>query len=226
MTFPTIVSSASSANLSGASVGLSMPSGLVAGNALVLFTQYTGGSGYNVSGWDLVATAADSSAASALAIWRKLCTGSDTATLTTNDSLSHVGASICHQISGWSGTLADITGTAANPGTTASGTLDSPNHTAPFTRDNLWFTVGAGTGAPAMTEPTGYTGNASTALYGTNAATLAQAWRNSNAGSENPGAWTGNLTARIYATVVVPPAVSEPYVESRRRRRQLTMLVR
>ena len=208
MAFPFIVTTGSTANLSvTGSASLTAPSSIVAGNLLLLLVQCTGVNGYSVSGaGTLLGFSADSSAASVLACYVKAAAGGDTATITPGDASAHSAAAFWHQIAGWSGNLSDITLAANNPGTTALGSLDPPNLSAAFTRDNLWFAAGAGTGAPSSitAAPTNYSGLTVNG-YGSNAGTLCYATRNLNASSENPGTFTGSLQARINMTVCVAP---------------------
>ncbi len=206
---PTVVNSATTNNGLAASVSLTMPSGLVVGNTLLLLL-YGGRSttqAFSVSGWTLIGSLANSSNTNeaAAAYAHAITTGSETATWTTDDSAVRGVGAICHQLQDC-GAIADFKSAGTNNGA-GPAVPDSPSLTAAANTDNLWFTLGAGSGTPTMTAPTNYT-NLSTATLGLSSYTVAQARRALLAGTENPGAWTGSLTRPVGLTVSVPPRVS------------------
>lgn len=222
MAFPTITGGPTATqNASGSSISVTMPGGIVAGELLLLFCAVTGAS-HSVSGWTSIASSLSGSGGSVVACWAKVAAGSDTATI--SPSGSQQGGAIVHRIGGWSGVLADVTGTATNQGVTTAAP-NPPNHTAPYLRDNLWFAVGGGNGTPSMTAPANY-GSLSTALLGGSSAILAQASRALNAASENPGAFTGSVGNPTVMTIAVPPPVAAPLLFQQRRRRFRPLLNR
>lgn len=204
---PTVVNTALSQNKTGSSVALTMPSSLVADRLLLLLTDWgQGASGYNVSGWTLITNALTQNTAVGIAAWAQVSTGSNTATVTTNDVSSQNGCAICYQISGWSGTLANVTGTGANNGA-GPATPDPPSHTGTYFRDNLWIAVGARFSAVGSdAAPTNY-GNLQVALLNSSTYTYASAERALNTQTENPGAFSPSGAQPVAMTICIPPLI-------------------
>lgn len=222
MAFPTVNGSiAATANASGTTMNATMPSGIVAGELLLLLVA-CGGTGHDVSGWTEVTSGLSPSGGSVLAAWVKEAVGSDTAVLNPDGAGSQVAGMICMRIGGWSGVLSDVTGVSANQGITTAAP-NPPSHTALYTRDNLWIAVGAGNGDPGS-APTNYTGFSSVDLA-SSASVMEQARRALNALTENPGAFGGTVGNPGTMTIVIPP----PPITSlppRRSRRYAHLLVR
>jgi hypothetical protein len=203
VTFPNVVNSATT-NTTGGSTTVTMPASIVPGNLLllVLGDNIASGSPSISSGWTSVGST-NVSTFLFVNVWAKVAAGGDTATITL--PASSPGGVIVYQISGWSGTIADI----GYAGASGGSPVNPPALTMTAgSQDYLWFAVAMAGGVAS--QPTGAPANyTNLTTFGSASGYVATAQRDLTASSEDPGAFTGGSgSATIGATIAVAPSVS------------------
>ena len=154
MTFPTIQTTNSTDTAANTTHVMNMPSGIVAGDLLLVFFATDGDNTItNWGGFSELDQQWDTRDIFG-AVGYKIAAGSDTLTITT--SVSEPSSAIIYRIDGWHGT------TQPEISTFAYGTNDSPNATIVTPSwsqgDTLWITVCANDGNKTVTGyPTNYT---------------------------------------------------------------------
>ncbi|MGE5512371.1 MAG: hypothetical protein ACM31O_14080 [Bacteroidota bacterium] len=197
MAFPAIAAFNTSAvgPSSSTTHNVALPSGIVAGNLLlVVICTYGGQVPATPAGWaslGVVTWANSIGGPGKLCLFRKTATGSEGATQAFTTSVADNSAHISLRITGWNGT--DI---AASAGVDQDNTA-SPNPDALTpgwgAADDLWLAImSCGGAAPAISSPpAAYTTAAQVTVNdGGGTFRLAVASRQLNAASDNPGAFT------------------------------------
>ena len=200
MTFPVVASrtATSFSSTSGTSHNVNMPATVNAGDLLLMFfASFSGGIGATTlgaapSGWTKVAETDGSRCQSAL--FMKVADGTEDST-TVNITTSPGRSAVAHvlRITGWYGALSGVEQAVAT--STSNHQPDPPNLTPSWgAKDTLWiasYCVGDDN-ATFTTAPTNYTngqGDISGASVN-NSAEVGTAYRELNATSEDPGAFT------------------------------------
>lgn len=212
MTFPIVSnsSSGSSATTSTTAHVVTLPTGIVAGNLLLISTTNdanTASSLTTPSGWNSLYNANTASANMAV-LWR-LATGSEGATLALTWSTAGRGTWVAYQVSGWN--------KASTPAIASTTYVSINNPQSPALTpswgalDTLWITTLGFTrsGVTVSTYPASYSDNQ---LYVQNSSIgLAHsvfATRNNATATETPGAFLlSNTTTGAAATIGIRPGV-------------------
>lgn len=208
MTFPVVeTETVSEQGSAGTSHPVSLPSGIVAGNLILVFFQIDTSSGSTVTfpaGWTKFVEDQHASAGSRLiCAWRK-ATGGETG-VTVTSSTSERSAHCSYRIRD-----ADDPDTQPPEANSVDG-VNSPSLTPTGgAKDYLWFTVIGANGNVVLTNPGGGYGNQSAESRTTNNS-IAAARRELNASSDDPGSWSSGASFNVVATVAVHPT-SEPTV--------------
>lgn len=203
MAFPSVASSSSNTASSTSSVATTFPTGVTAGDLLILLIASISASALGgFTGWTKLNTNTTSSGKFDSA-YRTFQAGDTAPTITGTFST-------------YAWLMLRITGTdpAVTPpgigtfGTSASGQPDPPAYTPTYgQKDTLWIAAASATGNAIPTAaPTNYTGLVqASALAGP---TVGTGTRQLNAASEDPGAFTGFSGTWYSATLAVPPVSS------------------
>lgn len=194
---PVLETSASSTiNSAGTSHSVTMPSGITAGDIIIVFASFNVATG-NVSdpggGWNYEENTYGSN--TAVMLW-KVATGSDTLTITTTSSAT--SAHVAFRISG--GTTVSSTG-ALGPGVSAS---DPPNHDAGVVRNYLWLAAAHTNTADLTGSPSGYSTIVKARETG-NSRTVGGGTRANRASSEDPGTFSSATDNNYVRTVAIHP---------------------
>ena len=212
MAFPVVSSSAlSSRGSADLADVITMPSGIVAGDLILVFhsTDVGGGTRTWSNGFTELK---DEDPTSNVGIGYKIAAGGDTLTIT--KTVSERFSAIALRITSWHGTTppevaAAVTGTSVNPN---SGSL-SPSWGA---ADTMWITMhghDTTTSDSSITAwPTNYTQNQIQGTYFSSSGEPNLATRELNAATEDPGAFTQSLSRpwRAYTVAVRPSAGAPP----------------
>ncbi|MDA3624265.1 hypothetical protein OU415_02385 [Saccharopolyspora sp. WRP15-2] len=179
---------------------ITMPSGIVVGNLLLVVFSSDGSPTCTASaGWTKLGQASNGTAVTGAVFW-KYAVGGDTCTVTT--SASEQSSHVVLRITGTTGTP---TGTAAN----ASGTNSNPpSHSALVLADHLWVATRSGDSTTVATAaPASYATLQSIAAAGTGGASTNTAERTVTASlTEDPGTFTSATAPWVSWTLAVPPA--------------------
>lgn len=220
MTFPVIASSNTTADTSSTSVTVSMPSGISAGDLLIVFCAQDAIGVITQSGgidWTKIEQNANSTIVSQ-AIFAKIADGGDSLTLTSTDSqdFSCVAVRITgHSVSN---VLTDIFKGVAATGSDAAP--DPPNCNAITTDDWLWIEMFAADDDDdtATYWSTNYSAVAQIqSANSTSSCLCAVASRELNASAENPGVMAMAAAEEwITQTIAIPPAIIVPLPEASR----------
>ncbi len=215
MAFPSVVGTPveSSTPTAGTSHVFNLPTGITAGELLIIFINKGAGiATFNaLAGWTELL---DENIASGIVIEYKLATGSEGASVTFTSSASTRSAGIAYRVSG----AEDPAVVAPTLGTVGTGTSISPdagNCNPGVSKDFLWFTMFGDAGEEADDDtwcnsaPTNY-GNLLQKACGTSGVNLggivAVAYRTNTASSEDAGTFNqdASLAWRAY-TIAIPP---------------------
>jgi len=207
-----VESSNTTADTSSASVTVAMPSGIVAGNLLIVFCAQDAVGTITQSGgsdWSKLEQNPNSTICSQ-AIFAKIAAGSDTLTLTSTDSQDFSCVSVRITGHGVTSVLTDIIkGTAA---TGADAAPDPPNCNPGVSKDFLWLEMFAADDDDDTTpyESANYTAVAQIQSANSTSSCLCAVGRRAlTASAENPGAMAMALTEEwITQTLAIPPAVA------------------
>jgi len=213
MAFPVVESSNTTADTSGNAVTVNMPSGIVAGDLLLVFVAHdtsaditeTGG-----NGWTRIVNSANGTAVQA-AVFAKIAAGSDACALSDNaDNQDTAVVSVRISGHGISDVSTDIT-----LGTAATGSDDSPNPpdcNPGVAKDYLWleFFAADDDDDTATYESADYLQVAQIqSANSTSSCLCAVARRALNASSENPGVMAMADTEEWVAqTLAIPPVAA------------------
>lgn len=183
---------------------INMPSGIVAGDLLLILFAVDGSPTCSISsgGWTKLGQASNSTIVTQ-AIFYKVAAGSDTATVDTDASEenSHCVLLIKNASGLVSGTSTTGTSTNANP----------PSHTPTASRKFLWIATAAIDNNSSMNisaAPSSYSDHITTPGRVTTGANLVSADRFLEASSENPGAFTSSSEEWVAWTLSVFPSIS------------------
>jgi hypothetical protein len=177
---------------------ITMPSGIEAGDLLLVVFSTDGNPTCSATGWNKLGQDSNSTVVTGAVFW-KVAAGSDTCTVTTtaSEQSSHVSL----RITG-AGTP---TGTAANGSSTNS---NPPSHVSPRTgEDHLWIATRSGDSTVVATAaPSGYSDLQTLAAAGTGGASVNTAEKSTTADeSDDPGTFTSASEQWVSWTVAVPP---------------------
>lgn len=213
MAFPTVQTTNTGANsTAGTSHPISMPSGITAGDLLIIFfTDSLGtGSTNSFSGGFSTLPKGDNGTIVGSQIAYKTAAGGDTCTVTTTGTTKSAHQS--YRISGWHGTTIPEQGTWA---TGASGTSADPpslNPTNWDVEDTLWLETASNGNSPNYTAgSTNYTDFIHSEATGGGGATqcnLGTARRNLAAASDDPDAFAGATVDWVANLLAIRPAAA------------------
>lgn len=190
---------------SGTTHNISLPSGIIAGELLVVFLRSINDDLGGASGWTKFLNDVNGGGTGVrLTGYWKIAAGSDPLTVTT--SSNRVMHTIAFRISGHHPTFPVYQATDKTE--SLVGNADPPNlDPGVGALDFLWIAlsaVGASSGTPAA--PTNY----SNLTIVTPSSFFYSAERTLNAASENPGAFTGGTQSWVSGTVAIRPAPAVP----------------
>lgn len=179
---------------------ITMPSGITAGNLLVIIFSVDGIPTASIAsgGWSKLGQTSDGTNVVTQAIFYKVAAGGDTATVTTTaaEQSSHVVLNI-------SGAGSTITGTAASGSSTNS---NPPSHDAGSAKNYLWLATRAGDSTVVATAPpTNFANLETLAAAGTGGASSNSSERLANASTLDPGTFTSATEQWVCYTIAVPP---------------------
>ena len=202
MASPTIVNSASTQGGIGSSQALTMPASIVAGRALLAFVGTSGsgaGASTVISGWTKFGYCEGPTPFPVLAAFGKIAAGSDSGTITGGTTTYRT--STVYQITGWSGSLADI---AVAVMSTAA--LDPPALSG-LTAGDYLFLAAARHSATLSAAPSGYAGLINASTTGVFLGTANKAA--TGATGDDPGVFGGtSAAASIALTLAVAPVMA------------------
>lgn len=201
--FPVVeATNTSSTNSSVSSHTVNLPSGITAGDLLIIVFGQIGGT-VTITGYTQLAT--QSFTNGRLTLFYKTATGSEGSTVTATTSGNTQTAENSYRISGWLGTPEATT-------TSGSGASADPPSLTPSwgLTKTLWLAAAAGTitGSNSLTVstfPSGYTNGiqASSAIPVTPGTVTGSARLNSEAASENPGTFTLSNAGATWGTATI-----------------------
>lgn len=214
MAFPTLVAAPTITNFatSVTSMAVNYPASVTAGNKLILYVSVRnpGSWGTPPTGWTQKVQQTGGGSASQLTIFERTATGSEAGTVTFTASVGTTATWQMAQFSGADATTISVSSTSGD----ATG-ANSPSLTPPWgALDTTWLTIAghAAASAAAFTAvPTNYTAATSPvssgASSGGGAVSVAMGYRQLNASSEDPGAFTAGGSNRFWAaaTVAIKP---------------------
>lgn len=211
MAFPTVAGKGAQYNTAGTNAishAVEYPAGISSGDLLVLFVHVDGsGSIIWPAGFtELYQTAASGNSHRSGAAYR-IANGMESGDATVVTASEQATARIW-RITDWHGTTPPEVGTAA---TGSSANPDPPSLTPSWgAADTLWIATCGVNGGPGSTSyPSGYNDNQETAQTGgSGAAGGAQASRNLNATSEDPGTFTTANNGWTANVIAVRPAAT------------------
>lgn len=188
----------------GTTVVCTLPSGIVAGESLLVFVVHDAGTAvtFNNGFTKIGEKTVGASSGTAISVGHKVAVGSDTAPTASWSTIS-VAAGVSTRVSG-AGTP------EASAGASAEGTAHDPDSLTPAggKKKYLWFAAaGVDVSTDYTSAPSGY-GTLTTlnnSSVGVDCA-IGIAARESEASSEDPGAFTGASGNWVALTVAVPPA--------------------
>ena len=198
MSFPVVQTTNTSTVTSSTSHAVSMPSGIVAGDKLLVFFCTDGSVTVDTpSGWtkeiDQIATAGG---ARRLVIYSKTAVGSDTLTVTSSGSIDSAHAS--YRI------VTDNSYEFNAVGTASSSTTPNPPSLTPSggSQKYMWFAVAAFASGSVSSYPTNYSSNQTESQV--NSVGIAAATYNNESSSEDPAVYIiSSNSAWVAATVAV-----------------------
>lgn len=206
MAFPTVngtpsLTASSTTNATTFAAGL--PASIAAGELLLLVVSADGNPTLTINsgGWYKIGQASNSTVVTGAIFW-KVATGSEGATVTVNSTASEQYSSISYRI----GSGYDITASTSNGSSTNS---DPPNHVPPDnTQDYLWIASRSGDSTVVATvAPTSFGSLQSRAAGGTGGASTDTATYSFNAASLNPGTFTSATEQWVCWTIAVSPQI-------------------
>jgi len=202
--FPTVASRSAGATsaVNTTSHAITMPSGITAGDLLVVIFSTDGNPTCTASaGWNKLGQASNTTAVTGAVFW-KHATGGDTCTITTSatEQSSHVVLRIT------SGGIP--VGTSANASSTNS---NPPSYTDGYSTDYLWVATRSGDSTVVATAaPSGYSQLQTQAAAGSGGASTNTAERTNAAATEDPGTFTSATAPWVAWTLSIPTAVTLP----------------
>ncbi len=194
-------SSGVKANATTNTINCTLPSGIAAGDVLMLFVCSNGTTASTPAGWALLTNfPVQQGASNYLYCFWKVATGSEGATVTVSQSINSSANWVSYRFTG-----AAASGHVGTVATGSSGAADPPLCSPGSTQDWLWVEVGGGTGNITALS-TGYTGLVSSG-YNSYSGTYLVTGSKSTTGtsSEDPGPFTGGNAAWGAATVAIKP---------------------
>jgi PKD repeat protein len=215
MSFPQVAATNSGANdVNSTSHTLNLPTGIAAGNLLIIFYAFDGSptvSGISENGYSTLGTTSASSPYTRVAY--KIATGSEGSTVTFTSDVAEKSAHITYRITGWHGTTAPAISTVATA-TSANPDPASLNPSGWDIEETLWLAVAAWDAGNTnlSTFPSGYTNGLLNRATSSDGVGIATAQRELAAASEDPGAFTltGSQAWKAY-TLAVRPAGATSY---------------
>jgi hypothetical protein len=211
--FPTIVSNNTTIQETVSTAhAVPLPGSYAAGDLLiVIFAWYGNATATTPSGWTLLGSRVDPGGTNRVTftVYYKTATGSEGSTVSITTNAGIHSAQVALSIRGWSGTpemAAENYG-----GTGATGNTSDPPALTPSwgALNTLWIAVGANVNATISSGPTGYSDFTAieTTTHTTTDASVASAWKQSSAASEDPSSFGLDATVfRCAATIAVKPA--------------------
>jgi len=204
MAFPTVQTNSSGTAGIGTSCATTLPTGLSAGDMMVLYVaRLNAGTTNAVTGWTKIVT--DTTNAGCHECWWRRWQSGDTAPTVTGPSTLWVYRML--RISGASATTNPAGSTVA---TGTSTTPNPPSLTSGFGAvDTLW--IAGCSHNSAFADPSGFPANYTNGLtiHGSSGPMFSEANRQLNAATEDPGTFTiGSSLAWTATTVAVPPAAA------------------
>ena len=204
MTFSTIASTSQNTTAAGTSHVITMPSGIQAGDLLLVFFATDGDN--TITDWGGFTELDQQKDTKDIfgAVGYKIAVGSDTLTITT--SVSEPGSHICYRITGHECDMLP-----PEICTYIYGTTDAPDSgslTPSWTQDDtLWISMEANDSNSVVSAyPTNYTQSQVNQTGGNTECGVGVAGRNLNATSDNPGAFTLDDAEQWFAwTLAIPP---------------------
>lgn len=197
------------------SMPVSMPSSIASGDLLIALVHVrNAGTWTNASGWTDISTLSQTGGGTVgkLNGFYKIAAGTESGTTPTwTASTGTTGEWQVYRVTGWHGTTPPEAGTTSGDTTAANPPSLTPSWGAD---DTLWLAV-AGHSAASTTAwsagPSSYSGfQVNGASSGGSAVSIASAYRQLNASSEDPGAFTVSGSNRFWsaATVAIRPAAA------------------
>lgn len=203
MAFPTLTSTAATGfAFSVTSFPLTMPASIASGDLLIAIVEIRIGTTWTApSGWTAISTIAQAGGGGVgqLNGWYKIAAGTESGTTPTWTTVNATSAQAhVHRVTGWHGTTAPEATTSSGDSSAANPPSLTPSWGAD---DTLWLAIGGHTAqstAPWTAAPSGYSGfDLDSASSGGGVAAIASSWRNNNATSEDPGAFTVNTVPGV-----------------------------
>jgi len=197
---------------------LTYPANIASGNLLLLFVGHDGtGTGSLPAGWTFVANYAADSSAAQLKIARKFATGSESGTFAFGPGASEQGCWRIVRITGAHASQEPAVSSNATGDSTAPDSL-SLNPAGWDVEDTLWYSAEAADNgnSDATGFPTNYNNQFSDSSVGGNGAHLGTARRFFRSASDDPSAFTIDLSEQwAAATLAIRPAVPDPPARNR-----------
>lgn len=217
MAFPTVAASNTSVQSSATnSHTISLPSGIQAGDLLIIFFTYPiSGLANALSGWTKLKEYYGSGDVFGTNVYYRVADGTEGSTVTITTTGNFQSAHASYRITGHGGNPEVSTGATSTGSTTPDPDSLTPSGGA---KDYLWIAHAGAPGAVTFSAyPTNYGSNQLTIRSNTsgNTATVAVATRNLNASSEDPGTFTISGSVRWVAlTIAVPPVASTAHTKT------------
>jgi len=217
MAFPTVAASNTSVQSSATnSHSISLPSGIQAGDLLIIFFTYPiSGLANALSGWTKLKEYYGSGDVFGTNVYYRVADGTEGSTVTITTTGNFQSAHASYRITGYNGNPEVSTGVTSTGSTTPDPDSLTPSGGA---KDYLWIAHAGAPGAVTFSAyPTNYGSNQLTIRSNSSgsAATVAVATRNLNASSEDPGTFTISGSVRWVAlTVAVAGITSTAYTKT------------
>lgn len=221
MAFPSVAAAPTATPFASAvtSMPVSMPSSIASGDLLLAFVEVrNAGTWTKPSLWNDIPTLSQNGGGSVgkLNGFYKIAAGTESGTTPIwTASAGTTGEWQVYRITGWQGTTSSEAATTSGDASAANSPNLAPSWGA---EDTLWLSIAghAAISAAAFTAgPSNYSGFQNNgASTGGSAVSIASAYRQLNASSEDPGAFTAGGSNRFWAaaTVAVRPAGGSPSI--------------
>lgn len=196
------------------SMPVNLPASIASGDLLIALIEernnatFTAG-GATPTGWTALASQQGGGSAGNLRIWYRIADGTEGSSATWTASITSTAVWQTYRITGWHGTTPPEVTTTNGDATAANPPSLTPSWGA---ADTLWLAIAGHTAASTAAwsaGPTSYSGFQNDgASSGGSACSLASTYRQLNASSEDPGAFTVSGSNRFWtsATIGIRPA--------------------
>lgn len=215
MAFPSLAAAPTATQFGTAvtSMSVNLPSSISAGDLLIASVETRNNATFATppTGWTALASQQGGGSAGYLRFWYKIATGSEGSTASWTASISTTAVWQTFRVTSWHGTTPPEITTSNGDSSAANPPSLTPSW---GTVDTLWFAIAghAAVSAAAFTAaPTNYSGFQNNgASSGGSAVSIANSYRQLNAASEDPGAFTAGGSNRFWAaaTVAIRPAAA------------------